>query len=101
MSEIPGKSDLEKFERHWFTWFHDALRWNRAPPPSLGSTNASTQLFIRECSKYVACQTSAPHVCTQSASIPDCRERRTIDTGAKARVRFPAMKPRETRYCDS
>jgi len=35
MFESLGKSDLEKFERHWFTCFHDALRWNRDPPPHL------------------------------------------------------------------
>lgn len=35
----------------------------------------------------------ASHVCTQSASTPiDRRERQMIDTGAKARVRFPATK---------
>lgn len=52
---------------------------------------ASTQLFIRR--NTWRAKHRAPHVCTQSASAPDRRERRTIDMAAKARVRFPAVKP--------
>lgn len=91
---------MEKFERHTGSHVFTMLSGKTAFRFQFGSAIASTQLFIREYLEYVACQTSyAPRVCMQSVSALDRRERQSIDTGVKARVRFPVRD--ETRNYNS